>query len=267
MGEGRINKSEKMDIFGSCVTRDVFTYDNEKEITLGEYIARQSILTVFSSPLCWKEEEMGKICSDFQKRMLRNDFEKSTFDKLRTSKGNYIVVDLIDERFHLAKVQNTYLTYSTELMISEYLERKKYKKIDKRNWLNRDVLLKTKEKIGRFAEELEKIYGVGRIILHRVMLKDEYVDKNGDIKRFPKQYLEDNKRINDYLSYMYDELAGKILKPYMIDVTDLYYADERNKWGLATMHYQEEYYVDVLMKIKKIIYENNTNINCLYKKQ
>ena len=63
------------------------------------------------------------------------------------------------------------------------------------------------------------------------MLKDEYVDKNGDIKRFPKQYLEDNKRTNDYLSYMYDELAGKILKPYMIDVTDLYYADERNKWG------------------------------------
>ena len=64
--------------------------------------------------------------------MLKNDLEKTTFKKLKTSKGDFIVIDFIDERFHKIKVRNTYLTYSAELMMIEYLAGKKYHVLYKR---------------------------------------------------------------------------------------------------------------------------------------
>lgn len=244
---------KKIDIFGSCVTRDVFTYEIKDSIKLGEYIARQSVTTIFASPVVYEDREIEKLDSNFQKRMLRNDLEKTTFEKLRTSRGDFIVIDFIDERFHTVKFRDTYLTYSAELMMSEYLEGKKYYVLDKRKWLNRHIVFKMHDKIAMFAEELEKIYGKRGIIIHRAMIKDEYLDDKRCLQKFPKPYLEDNKKTNELLNDMYNELEKKLTKPHVIDISDLYYADEKNKWGLATMHYQEEYYLDVAKKIKEII--------------
>lgn len=244
---------KKIDIFGSCVTRDVFTYGIKDRIKLGEYIARQSVTTIFASPVVYEDREIERLGSNFQKRMLRNDLEKTTFEKLKTSKGDFIVIDFIDERFHTVKFRDTYLTYSAELMMSEYLVGKKYHILDKRKWFNRHIIFKIHEKIAMFAEELERIYGERGIIIHRAMIKDEYLDNKGCLQKFSKPYLEDNKRTNELLNDMYNELEKKLANPYVIDISNLYYADEKNKWGLATMHYQEEYYLNVLAEIEKII--------------
>lgn len=253
MGDGdNLNKVTKIDIFGSCVTRDVLAIGCTKKLNLGEYIARQSIATVFCPPLFYDDDEI-KINSNFQRRMLKNDFEKTTLDKLKLSNGEYIVVDFIDERFHIVEIQNTYLTHSSELAISEYLVGKKHRIIDKRIWFNRSIVLNLNEKIARFANELEKIYGIGRIIIHRAMLRNEYLDKKRKIQKFSKPYLEDNKKTNELLDHMYNELRKRLSKPYIIDIADSYYADETNKWGLSTMHYQKEYYLEISRKLEEII--------------
>lgn len=244
---------KKIDIFGSCVTRDVFAYGTKDDIRLGEYIARQSVITVFASPIIYDDREIDKLDSNFQKRMLKNDLDKSTFYKLKASNGDYVIVDFIDERFHVVKIQNTYLTYSAELMMSEYLLGKRYRVLDKRTWFNKNFRFKLYDKIAIFAEKLEKIYGVGRVIVHRAMVKDEYLDAERNIQKFSKPYLEDNKKTNELLDYMYNELVRRLFNPHIIDIADLYYADEKNKWGLATMHYQKEYYLNVLEEIEKVL--------------
>ncbi|EOS30679.1 hypothetical protein C807_02220 [Lachnospiraceae bacterium 28-4] len=244
---------KKIDIFGSCVTRDIFNYGMNSSVKVGEYIARQSITTIFASPVTYEEREIDRLNSSFQKRMLKNDLEKTTFEKLKTSKGDFIVIDFIDERFHTIKFRNTYLTYSAELMMSEYLTGKKYSVLDKRKWFNKNVVFQLRHKVAMFAEELEKIYGADSIIIHRATIKDEYLDKQGNLQKFSKPYLEDNKKTNELLNDMYDELEKKLINPHVINVADLYYADEKNKWGLATMHYQEEYYLDVAKRVGEIV--------------
>lgn len=244
--------NKKVDIFGSCVTRDIFSFMNNDKIKLGEYIARQSVVTVYTNPIHCDKKEISGISSDFQKRILRNDFEKTTFNKFRLSKGDYIVVDFIDERYRIVKVNHTYLTYSNELAISGYLSDKKYKILDKKIGSIKILYLSCK-KIESFAKELEDIYGSGKIIIHKAMMKDEYLDKDRNIQLFQKPYLEDNKRKNALLEYMYGELACKLSDPHIIDTGDLYYADEANKWGLSTMHYQKEYYMHVSREIEKIV--------------
>lgn len=254
MKEGdKHDQVKKLDIFGSCVTRDVFAYGMRDSVKLGEYIARQSVTTIFAAPVIYEEGEIERLNSSFQKRMLKNDLEKTTFSKLQSSKGDYIVIDFIDERFYTIKFRNTYLTYSAELMMSGYLEGKKYRVLDKRKWFNKNLVFRLYDKIALFAKELENIYGEGGIIIHRAMIKDEYLDRQGKLQKFSKPYLEDNKKTNELLNNMYNELEKNLAKPYIIDVADSYYADEKNKWGLATMHYQEEYYLDVAKKIEKII--------------
>lgn len=255
--EDKRDQIKKVDIFGSCVTRDVFACGMKDSIKLGEYIARQSVTTIFADPVAYEENEIGGLSSSFQKRMLKNDLEKTTFAKLRSSKGDFIVIDFIDERFHTIKLQNTYLTYSAELMMSEYLAKRKYRVLDKRKWLNKNIILRLYDKIAMFAEELERIYGESGIIIHRAMIKDEYLDSERCIQKFSKPYLEDNKRTNELLDNMYNELRKKLKNPYIIDVSGSYYADEKNKWGLATMHYQEEYYLDVARRIEEIVYLGN----------
>lgn len=245
---------KKIDIFGSCVTRDIFAYGMNTSVKVGEYIARQSVTTIFASPVTYQEREIERLNSSFQKRMLKNDLEKTTFEKLKTSKGDFIIIDFIDERFHTVKLGNTYLTYSAELMMSEYLTEKKYRVLDKRKWFNKNVVFKLRDKIAMFAEELEKIYGADNIIIHRAMIKDEYWDNQGILQKFSKPYLEDNKKTNELLNDMYDELEKKLINPHVINVASLYYADEKNKWGLATMHYQEEYYLAVARRVEEIVH-------------
>lgn len=251
----------KIDIFGSCVTRDVFSYIQKTGLRCGEYIARQSIVSAFAPKLPFTEEDLAELDSTFQKRMVKNDFEKTAFDKLEDSKGDYLIVDFIDERFHIVQIGRTYITYSAELMLSKYLEGKNYKIIDKRKWINKNVVLDLKKQIAMFAEKIEDIYGKGRVIIHRAKLKDNYLDQNGNKQKFLKPFIEDNKKTNELLEYMYDELEKRLVEPYVIDVADSYLADETNKWGLSTMHYQEEYYVEVLRRVKDIVMNYQINLD------
>ena len=52
--EDNHDQVKKVDIFGSCVTRDVFAYGIKDSIKLGEYIARQSITTIFADPVIYE---------------------------------------------------------------------------------------------------------------------------------------------------------------------------------------------------------------------
>lgn len=58
-------------------------------------------------------EDEVKLDSKFQKRMVIYDMNKTAFDVLSQSKGNYIIIDLIDDRFALAKYKNSIVTFSS----------------------------------------------------------------------------------------------------------------------------------------------------------
>ena len=102
----------KIDVFGCCVSRDVFNFCHESSLKVGTYIARTSLFSLFYTPLAYNDVNID-LSSNFQKRMVENDMFKTTFSKLKLSDSSYILVDFVDSAcFRLAKIGSTYVTYS-----------------------------------------------------------------------------------------------------------------------------------------------------------
>ena len=247
----------QISIFGSCVTRDILEYDTQKKLKLETYIARQSIVSAMSKPVEINKDYI-RLESNFKKEVIYNDFMKNNINLFEKDKSKFLLIDLIDERFKLAKVNNgeSLVTYSSELIESGYLENpilidKKKCLFNKRKYQIDNMSLK--KYIQRFADRILEIYDMECIIIHKCIMKDKYINLQGETVRFDKNYLMHNRKINDVLDYMYDYLQLYLSKAKVIDITDSYLADENHKWGLAPMHYQREYYIKVLDEVKNYI--------------
>ena len=59
----------RLSIFGSCVTRDILTFDSENRIELKNYIARQSVISAVCPKIGAEESEID-LYSPVQKRMV-----------------------------------------------------------------------------------------------------------------------------------------------------------------------------------------------------
>lgn len=244
-------KKVKVNIFGSCVTRDTLEHDYRKELCIGEYIARQSIISSISVPVEFDEKDI-QLNSCFQVRQLESDLKKNALTRLVNSDAEYLIIDLIEERFKIGKIKKSYITISNELSQSNVLKCENLKIYEKKK-RGRKVYLKHKDIqifIDKFLECLLKKYSQNQIIIHEVYLSDYFIDKTGIKKEFPNYYVVYNHRINDILAYMYMCVKKRLPYANVISISSKYVADEKHKWGLAPMHFQEEYYIEAM--------------NCLY---
>lgn len=250
-------KKRTFDIFGSCVSRDLFTVPEAEYFECREYIARQSVLSLSSEPIAVEESEISALTSKFQKEMVLNDLRKTTFEKLKGSKSNYLIVDFIDERFRTVRISNCYLTMSNELVTSGYLEGKDFQVIETIKWKESMMDEELKPKVAQLAEKFCSIYKRSHIIVHMAKMVDNYLGKDGEIHEFAPNYIENNKKVNYLLDKMYDWLNSEISQMGgVIDISQNYLADENHKWGLSTMHFQPEYYQAVVREVEKIVGRN-----------
>lgn len=245
-------KSISISIFGSCVSRDLFEYDKEKKISLCQYVARQSLISAVSAPL--KQENLVlSLDSNFQKRMVEMDLLKTAFEYLKSKPSDYLIIDLIDERFPLVCFNGSYFTASNE-GVKGYGLFNSLKKLHKKI-TNGGLFIESNnvdEYIDIFCKKLNELYTNDRIIIHRALLVDYYTDKNGKTVEFKKNHIKNNKQVNSILNYMYDALVAKLPGVAVIDEMAKTTGDESHKWGLAPMHYQENYYLRVLKRLSKI---------------
>lgn len=253
----------KLSIFGSCVSRDILEMPSNNFITLKSYIARQSVVSSVSKPIDISIDDI-KLESNFQKKMVYNDIAKKTFEILSSDESEFLLLDMIDERFEVAKFQGTIITTSNEfdLYSTDYklLKLKKeiifsdiktirlvqkilYYKLNK--WVKYNKYLKS------FIEKINKIYKLENIILHKAYMLDEYIDNDGKIQKFDDNIINYNRRLNDKLRYMYEYIENKMPNCKVIDICYKYKASENHKWGLSPMHYEEAYYKECIEIISK----------------
>ncbi|KFX59696.1 hypothetical protein HYH39_09665 [Clostridium botulinum] len=263
-------KSITISIFGSCVSRDLLEFDRNKKYDLKTYVARQSVISAVSTPLKCEMESIN-LQSKFQKSMVYNDFTKETFEKFNNDLSEYLIIDLIDERFNIVDYNGSILTLSNELKVTNFFCNNKENIYDEKickikNW----KIYKIKKKLfgysymfknnllekimDEFCDKLMKIYDNNKIIIHKAYMVDKYIDKSGKIVSFPENHLLNNTRINDRLKYMYNYLEEKLPNVFVIDICHNFRADENHKWGLAPMHYQDEYYITALNQLEKNIF-------------
>lgn len=81
---------KKVCIFGSCVSRDIFEYDEQKSFELVGYYARISFASLSSSAMI-EQEVLDNIQSPFQKRMVLQDMNKSFIDRIKRNDFDFFI--------------------------------------------------------------------------------------------------------------------------------------------------------------------------------
>lgn len=243
----------KIDIFGSCVSRDIFDLCHESSLKVGTYIARSSLFSLFYTPLAYDDVNID-LTSNFHKRMVENDMFKTTFSKLKLSDSSYILVDFIDSvRFRLTKIGNTYVTYSSEFV--KGTNSKKFPLFT----INNDNSFDGKDLsffMMKFCTELKKIYAENRIILHRVRWCDHCRKTTGEIVDFSVQKIKENKIYNHRIMCFEDCFLKYCSQSKILDLNNQnFVADENHVWGLSPVHYENGYYETAARELENLISE------------
>jgi hypothetical protein len=245
------NNIRTINIHGSCISRDAFEFITDEPIRLKEYIARHSMISAVSNSLNFNEEQvnLSNLESKFQRRMVLNDLNKMLFERIRNNKSDYMLIELLDERFSILEINNSFITYSNEFVLSNI-----YKDIGGNIIKKKDISEKLwMPAIDKYVSKILNIYNQEQIIIHEVYFLNKYIDKQGNIKELDEATINKNAIYNDILSKYYTYLKAKIPGASIINITNNYLADENNRWGLAPYHYELSYYKEVLNIINKIL--------------
>jgi len=233
----------KIGIFGSCISRDIFR-EMKLDNLVKEYRARTSIHSITQLEKA-DASNINYPESKFQTKMVKHDFEKT---ELNLVDCDFLILDLIDERFQLITNFGSVVTLSNELRYSNKIE-------SVINYVvrgtERDMIL-WREAVKRFS----KMVNIP-IILHKSRLSSVLNHESYGIK-VDYEYIEKmNQKLIAYEKIMYDEL--EIIGT--IDVkNDLLTSDVNHVWGYSPYHYIYEYYEEALHQIFEIT-NTNTKFN------
>ncbi|MEC0258394.1 DUF6270 domain-containing protein [Paenibacillus lautus] len=227
-------------IFGSCVSRDIFNYSKDHNVV--DYFARSSIVSVTSKPLDISEEEI-LLESDFRRRMLRRDLRKDFINVIKETPFDYLIIDFIDERLDLLKLDNKYYTRSNEF-VSSNLEHTRNFELIKRNSANAIQLWY--EACSIYVEQLTSIVQPSKIILHKTFWAKKVFD-DGQESQFDPEYQKFIDTNNELLSLYYNFFISLVPDVRILEVDSKYrISNKGHMWGLAPFHYIDEYYMKAL---------------------
>ncbi len=235
------NEPVTFNIFGGCVSRDLFPEDTE-------YVVNQYVS--FSSPMSvWKPkgshtvnmDELG--CLPFGKKFVRRcfmlDSNKEGFDYLTAKDSDWLILDFADLRLDLIKYGGDNYTTITDLVIKNPKEfTANFGEYERIPFPTVEEGLKC---IEWFGKEILKRYPAEKIILHEYYMCETYLARDGSVKKFDN--LEHIRKVNKLLKAVntrFYEMCGK--KCFRITMPDGMVADEKHRWQLYPMHYLQEYY-------------------------
>jgi hypothetical protein len=228
-------------IFGSCVTRDAFELvPNHIKVT--GYIARSSFASSFALkkfPLTIDElDPSNDILSPWQRKMVEIDIAKLAPSIINRAapKTNILVIDFIDERFHLAIAEDAYATVSVAFRNANQSNRFKYIQS-----LEHNHFQLWEEGFIKFLDLAESLSLAVIVNAVRLSGKSRLMQLIADSTFLPLEaYL--------FKMYEYAEKTGRCivlfnsLEPYL---------DEYHKWGVAPFHYEKSYYEPLIAYIEK----------------
>jgi hypothetical protein len=225
----------KFSILGSCITRDVFR-ECSLDVLVGNYRARTSIHSIVSR-VAADTSQLILPESNFQQKMVIADFEKHS---IGTIDCDYLIIDLIDERFELITNFGSLVTLSNELR-----DNNKIKTINK--YIERGT--EEEYQLWRYSVKQLALNINIPVILHKSRLASKLNKKNEHIFIDNKYIDKLNQRMRRYEEIIYQEM--EIFGTIDVD-EKLLISDIDHVWGYSPYHYIPEYYIEAKNQLFRI---------------
>lgn len=239
-----------IDIFGSCISRDILENCNDELVVPGTYVARSSFASAMQAPCDYSPNEKCALSSSFQKRVLNWDIEKTGIEQLATNPGDYLMIDFFEERFPLVRFRQSIVTMSREF------EKSGFEHGEKIVWRSLSDDLDGKaygDMFESFLQRILDIYPMDRIIINRAFLTKYYIRNDGIVKPFSAETEKWIDSINLKMKALYDAAESAIPSASIIDLTKHFIGSERNKWGLDSAHYEERFYTEAAQFLEHLL--------------
>jgi hypothetical protein len=226
-------------IFGSCVTRDLFE-DEALRPALVHYASRSSVISVVAEPVTLGEGEVA-LDSPYQKRAVLADFNKTFFTDLCDLAPDWVIVDLVDERFNVLRTGDSFVTESSAFSSAGLGDTARFGFSPVARLTDEAEELFAAAATS-FVQRLTEIVPAERVMLHRGLWLTRFRSA-GVVDEFPEPRLSFARRHNEALDREYDMLADRLGPTSMVIGPDpeRHVADESHKWGLDPFHYEDAY--------------------------
>ena len=188
--------------------------------------------------------KLDNIESLFQRRMVRNDLEKMLPEKLLLKNYDYLLVDLIDERFRIYEIDiDSYITISSEF------QKTGFKCNSGHVIVNRDERRRHLfcEAFDRFIDFLDKNKILERTVINQVEYAKYTEDGQEIIGYSDKEINFANQNLMDMYGYIGDRIR-KISYP-----RNAFIANHQHRWGVAPFHYTDCLYKTTLLKLFELM--------------
>jgi len=238
-------------IFGSCVTRDLFE-DGVLRSALVHYASRSSLISAVADPVALDEAEVP-LESAYQRRAVLADFNKTFFADVEALTPDWVVIDLIDERFDVLRTGASCVTESSAFSSAGLGDRERFT-FTPIPRLTTEAARLFEDATTAFAERLGEIVPPERVILHRALWLTRY--RRGDlIQEFPEPRRAFAERHNQALEADYDALAAGLgsAGPELGPDLDRHFADHDHKWALEPFHYENGYNRAAVEQVRAIV--------------
>jgi len=244
--------SNKILIFGSCVSRDILNYQNN-EIELTDYFARSSLASAFAS-LSINDTYTKNLDSDFQQRVVAADLGKKFKEYIKIENFDLLLIDFIDERFNLFMFEQGGLcTLSNELLSAGFNPEEESGRIIPSG--SDEFFALWESGWIRFLSEINRIQCRDKIRINKVFWA-EITSSGGGFRTYSKNYILSS---NQFLDRLYARVAKDLEDWQFIEFSASHFvAAENHRWGLSPFHYIDVYYIEALSQL--LFFENNQKL-------
>lgn len=250
---------------GSCVTREALNYwkvvfPDIEDIKVDYYMFQKPIAVLASNKIKVDEDIIKKIQTNLINSKAIRDFVvkqlDASFSKIvvkNQKKYDYYLMDFIDERMQLIKYKDSYIEYRDEI----------WKIINEEGIRVENTIDIFKEYIDKFINKIKEYYSEDRIVLHKayaicnVKIYDEYYYLTDTFNISSQNYnlhtINGAVKRNNILSEIYRYIEDNYPNIKVIELPYYnYYSPIGHRYGRGYYHYDDQYYIDFVLKLKKI---------------
>lgn len=184
----------------------------------------------------------------WEPRMVYYDITKNALGALFYKPVDWLIIDLIDERFGMIKTELGQLTYSQVLTRWDKFEALKEK--ERYNIVDNTEAFEIAYR--NYCNYLKYMMPENQIIINEVYPSYLYKNREGKIQIFEGQDLKIHNMIKR-LEVGYNLLKKYLPKAHYITSSRNVIGWEKHKWGLSYVHFEDSYYDNTITKITEII--------------
>jgi hypothetical protein len=250
----------KVDIIGSCVSRDVFnsrfTTNYKDHVEVEETVYQTALPSLLSQEPVPGITELHKAKNVFI-QTLNEEYSGNNLPRVIDSRPDFIIFDFFaDVHMGVTRKVGRYVTrnhmaFQAPSDADEYFEDKGANVPERMRFEDDEYCQLAIESLKRLRDQLRSALPETGLIINSARFSTTYKDKGGAVIDFP-----DAKRLHqkNQAWSLLDEIAANELDAQRISHdSTLFVASSSHPWGLHPVHYTQAYYDNLWAKLHRII--------------